>query len=267
MQEKENMQVVHKERWTLFFSIIHTPIQLEICFLPFPSLHTTAHTSHTATVAGWHHKRAIGKVTQAIEVSFQHKECMTALLLSQVNQVVSHCRVKVRSPHVPRQNVSLSSVLAGRNGIFQAPDKLYPQLGRGVPLQLVVHETGHHFRLDHLECSSNHPGNDVAVLEVDMAVGQLDKLGQRVALQDQRELVTGGAPVGDGRVYAQVHLERHLDFVRRVSKVVAPAHVCSCQEVLDESESYVVSHSVQLLVDLLVTLVILQHLGYQGAIG
>ena len=62
----------------------------------------------------------------------------------------------------------------------------------------------------HFAGAAHDARQDGRVAHVAARVGQLDKLRQRVRVERQRELVSGGAPVAHARRHAQVHTERRL---------------------------------------------------------
>ena len=67
--------------------------------------------------------------------------------------------------------------------------------------------------IHHFEGASQHPTEDVRVAEVRTTLRQLDELGKRVVVEDQRELVARRAPVGNRRLDAEKHLEAHLEII------------------------------------------------------
>lgn len=67
-------------------------------------------------------------------------------------------------------------------------------------------QTGPH----HLQGPSEDSTQKVGVDERAVVVWQLHKVHQRVVLQDERELVSGGAPVGHAGGDSQIHLKRNL---------------------------------------------------------
>lgn len=68
--------------------------------------------------------------------------------------------------------------------------------------------------LHHLQRAPQHTAEDVAVPELVLraaVVGQLDKVGEGVLLEDQRELLAVARPVRYGGRYVEEDLEADLD--------------------------------------------------------
>ena len=152
--------------------------------------------------------------------------------------------------------------------------------------------------MNHLQCASDGSTQNVGILESIIVIRQLHKLSQRVGLspteinskyslskyylEDEGEFIVSRGPTCDGGGDVQIHFEPGLDLLRRVSEVRTPAFFSSdakfkslvgCgwsspgKEVLNNPDSNIVSHLLQLLVDVLHILVILQDLGHQGSVG
>lgn len=111
-------------------------------------------------------------------------------------------------------NPKTSSVILGRQLIVDIPYQAYPHLGRVVAPQHVADEVRLDLRLHHLEGAAQHAAEDVGVPQLVLGaavVGQLDKVGQRVLLEDERELLRVAGPVGYGGRYVEEDLEPDLE--------------------------------------------------------
>lgn len=120
-------------------------------------------------------------------------------------------------------------------------------------------------------------------------IGQFDKIGEGVLVENKGELLVVACPVCDCRGDVEEDLEAHLrqvvlargnvmsapvrsylgDHLCGFAKVGAPAHCVGLgQVVLDQTETNVVPHSIQLLVDFgIVVLKVLAYLRHYGSVG
>lgn len=63
---------------------------------------------------------------------------------------------------------------------------------------LYLHEPALHLQLDHLEGAAYAAAEYGAIAQIAQIAWQLYELGQRICVEEQRELVGGGRPIGYG---------------------------------------------------------------------
>lgn len=200
------------------------------------------------------------------------------------------------------------SVILRRKLVINISDQAYPHLGGIVSFQNIADEMRLDLHLHHLQRAPQHTAEDVGVPELVLRapiVGQLDKVGEGVLLKDQRELLAIARPICYGGCDVEEDLEADLEAIlllararplfptfdsHQETKLLAGQHlggaylgdhlgrlpeVCAAlhrvglgQVVLDQPQPDVVTHLVQLLVDLhVVTVKVLAQLGDNGAVG
>ncbi len=125
----------------------------------------------------------------------------------------------------------LHLIILWRQLIINIPYQADAHLGGVVPAQHVADEVGLDLHLHHLEGAAQHAAQDVGVPQLVLGaavVGQLDKVGKGVLVEDERELLAVARPVGDGRDDVEEDLEADLSTVCvstewPVTAVCAPA--------------------------------------------
>lgn len=117
--------------------------------------------------------------------------------------------------HMPTSTgPSARSVILRRELIINIPDEAYPHLGGIISPQHIADEVRLDLHLHHLQRTPQHAAEDVGVPELVLraaVVGQLDKVGEGVLLEDQRELLAVACPVGYGGCDVEEDLEADLD--------------------------------------------------------
>ena len=122
------------------------------------------------------------------------------------------------------------SLVVRRHLVVDVADERYPHLRRVVATKHVAGEVRLHLHVHlcprqpavlcaclpqtyHFQCAPQHADEYVGEPQLVLrpaVVGQLDKVGERVLLEDQRELLVVARPVGDGRCDVQEDLEADL---------------------------------------------------------
>lgn len=111
-----------------------------------------------------------------------------------------------------------SSVILGRQLIINVSYQADPHLGGIIAPQYVADEMSLNLHLHHFQCTPQHAAEDVRIPELVLraaVVGQLDKVGEGVLLEDQRELLAVARPICYGRGYVEEDLEADLEVPRR----------------------------------------------------
>lgn len=109
---------------------------------------------------------------------------------------------------------SARSVILRRELIINIADQADSHLGGIVPPQHIADKMRFNLHLHHLQRTPQHAAEDVGVPELILraaVVGQLDKVGERVLLEDQRELLAVARPVRYGGCDVEEDLEADLD--------------------------------------------------------
>lgn len=109
---------------------------------------------------------------------------------------------------------SARSVILRRELIINIPDQAYTHLGGIVSPQHIADEVRLNLHLHHLQRTPQHAAEDVGVPELVLraaVVGQLDKVGEGVLLEDERELLAVARPVRYGGCDVEEDLEADLD--------------------------------------------------------
>ena len=164
-----------------------------------------------------------------------------------------------------------SLVLANWHSVQDDLDKLDPYLSDWIPLYVLGFDRALDFELNHLKRSPNGATDDLRVAKiVQLAVlRELHEIGQRVGFQDERKLVERGVPIGHTGRDTEKHFEAKLgQYVGRFPEIAASSDLWRTSEkVLDHSHAHIVADEVELFVDLVTVLVVLDELGYEGAIS
>lgn len=127
------------------------------------------------------------------------------------------------------------SIILRRKFIVNVTDQADPHLGGIIASQHIADEVCLNLHLHHFECTPQHAAEDVRIPELVLCatvVGQLNEVGERILLEDQRELFTVARPVCYGRCYVEEDLEADLDPCRCQSlPAVAPGIPSLCSSV------------------------------------
>ena len=105
------------------------------------------------------------------------------------------------------------SVILRRQFVVNISYQGYPHLGRVIAPEHVTDEVCLDLHLHHLQCAPQHAAKDIGIPQLILGasiIRELHKIGQRVFLKYERELLAVACPVGDGRRYIEEDLESHL---------------------------------------------------------
>lgn len=160
------------------------------------------------------------------------------------------------------------SLVSSWEVLFDPLNELHADFCHIVPSESVLDEFHIDRHLDHFQGSSEDSAQQVGVDERAVVIGQLHKVYQGVILQDEGEFVSCWAPIGHAGGDSEVHLERNLsNDIGCFSEILTPADAGAGQEILNQTHANVITHLVQLFIDLLIILIVFTKLCDQGPVG